>query len=160
MTPEEILFNLAECLCDQLAALPNPPATCCVVANDPVIPDCCPGFAWVRTTGSQPVPYAKENRCLPPYWAFGVELGVSRCAPETCGNLANPCCENEAAGALALMGDFGAMQRAVLCCLPGLPGGPALDQIAITNWAPDEPTGGCVTSRMLVAIKHANLCYC
>lgn len=160
MSPEEILFNLGDCFCALLAAGSAPPASCCVITADPVIPDCCSGFAWVRSTGALVVPYDVRQRCLPPVWALGVELGISRCAPATCGNLANPCCENEAAAVLVQLADFASMQRALLCCLPAIAGGPKLDQINIISWAVDEPEGGCVTARMLANIEYYNQCAC
>lgn len=160
MTPEEILFSLGDCLCTALEDS-NPVGSCCVVsAGPPVIPNCCEGFAWVRTTGATVVPYDPRQRCLSPVWSLGVELGISRCAPGFCDALSNPCCENEAAAALVLMADFAALQRALLCCLPAIDGGPKLDQITIQGWIVDEPEGGCVTGRMLANIEYLNQCAC
>lgn len=159
MTPEEILFNLGDCLCQALEDT-NPVGSCCVVAVQPVVPNCCDGFAWVRTTGSLVVPYDPRQRCLPPVWALQVELGISRCAPGFCDALSNPCCENEAAAALVLMADFAALQRALLCCLPAIAGGPKLDQITITGWTVGDPEGSCVTGRMLASIEYFNSCAC
>ncbi len=160
MTPEEIVFNLGDCLCQLLEDGENPVGSCCVVATAPVIPNCCQGFAWVRPTGSTVVPYDPRQRCLPPVWNLGVELGIARCVAGNCGVLENPCCENEAAAALVLMSDFTALQRALLCCLPAITGGPKLDQITIQGWIVEEPEGGCVTGRMLATIEYYNSCAC
>lgn len=160
MTPEEIIFNLADCLCAVLEDGENPVASCCVVAAAPVIPRCCDGFAWVRATGAQVVPYEVRQRCLPPVWSLGVELGISRCAPGFCDATSNPCCENEAAAALVLMADFATLQRTLLCCLPAIDGAPKLDQITITGWTVEDPEGGCVTGRMLANIEFFNNCAC
>lgn len=160
MTPAEILFNLGDCLCTALGDSGNPVGRCCVVAVAPSIPNCCEGFAWVRTTGAVVVPYDPRQRCLPPAWAMGVELGITRCAPGQCAELSNPCCENEAAAALVLLSDFAALQRALLCCLPAISGGPKLDQITITSWTVEDPAGGCVTGKMLATVQYYNNCAC
>lgn len=161
MTPEELLFNLGACLCDALEASPGgATGTCCVVATQPVVPECCEGFAWVRTTGSVVLPFEVRQRCLPPVWALQVELGVTRCAALPCKELGNPCCDPEADATLTLLGDFTAMQQALLCCLPAIAGAPKLDQITIQGWTVDEPLGACATSRMLASIEYLNSCAC
>ena len=84
MEPIEMLQALATCWCQALAnTVGGAPASCCMVASDPVIPSCCEGFAWVRMVSMVPV-YPKNTgptRCNHPTWKMVVELGISRCAP-------------------------------------------------------------------------------
>jgi hypothetical protein len=136
-----------------------------MVASDPVIPNCCEGFAWVRILGMTPDYGNRNQKCVPPIWKMVVELGISRCAPPVCGDgMQNPCCENEADAVNVQLGDYAAMVRTLGCCL--LPrirqedscfGG---DQILAGPWAVDEPSGGCVSSRMQATITIFGECGC
>lgn len=166
MTPEELIFKVSQCFCEQLAlSIGGAPAACCVVSSDPVIPNCCAGFAWVRITGIRPVA-PQNDRCIPASWALEVELGISRCAPPVCGDGAqNPCCDNEAAAVNVQMGDWAAMVRALGCCLLARPTDPYADYISgdeviYGSFRVDDPGGGCVTVRMDAAIKFWNNCSC
>lgn len=168
MEPIEILQKLTTCWCEALAASPGgAPMSCCMVASDPVIPNCCAGFAWTRIIAIQPVyPGGQPQRCVPPGWKIVLELGISRCAPPICGDGAqNPCCENEAVAVNVQQGDFFAAVRAFGCCLTARPTDPyadfvSPDQVQLGAWAVDDPSGGCVTARMTAAITTNFNCSC
>lgn len=154
-TIAEQLSTLAACMCGQLATSPSgAPATCCVLGSGgvPVVPNCCPGFAWVRQTSISPTDAFPANgytpaRCMPPAYVIAIEMGVSRCAAEVCDPLGNPCCSSEATALENSLGDFIALQQALLCCFPE-GAGLRLDEVELGTWTPGEPSGGCVASTM------------
>lgn len=165
MTPEDILRLLAACFCEQLAASAGgAPGTCCVLAQEPVVADCCAGFAWVRPVTAFPsdhfpAPGAEPNRCAPPVWGMGVEIGVTRCAPEPCSSVGNSCCDAESDALAVLMSDFNAMQTALLCCLTPRNGDLGKDEVVIGSWT-NTSTGGCMISKMTATIRFLNGCSC
>lgn len=172
MEPFDILTQLAECWCAQLAlSIGGAPATCCVVTNSPVIPSCCDGFGWVRMLSITPVYPSNKNgagpsRCAHPMWSMAVELGVSRCAPPVCGDgMANPCCDNELSASNVQFGDFKAWTLALGCCLVATNPDPyadsiGRDQVTMGVWSVADPEGACVTATGTAAIQFSMFCDC
>lgn len=169
MDPLSVLQLIAECYCTALAtSIGGAPGSCCVVSSDPVIPECCNGFAWVRMTNMQPV-YApnQPNNCggAPATWKMYVELGIARCAPALCGAMENPCCENEAAAVNVQFGDWQAAVAAVTCCLTKKPADPYAysikpSQVIVGNLVVDDPSGGCVSQRLSASIQFDSCIPC
>lgn len=161
----DIMANIQECFCAQLALGPNPPDQCCLVAGRPAIAECCAGVAWVRMkniypTSTFPARSQKAERCIHPVWAISIELGILRCAPETCGPLANPCCDAEFDAVVQLLADRDAMVRTLSCCLQGVPDAPQLDEIVFGSWDIHDATGGCIGSTMDATVRLLNSCAC
>lgn len=161
----EILSTLIACLCEKLAlSTGGAPAQCCLISSPAVIASCCAGFAWVRPVGSFPTDVFPAQaytptRCLPPTWGLSVELGVARCAPTSCDQQGNPCCEKEATAVTVALSDFDAMKKAVLCCLPAATG-LLLDEIEIGPWVVGGSEGGCFASTMTATIRYTDNCAC
>lgn len=162
-TAQQLIDIIEACYCAALASNPNPPAQCCLVASNPVVPDCCDGSAWVRPTAVTPLPTETATRCIPPSWVLEVELGIRRCAPSTCGNLDNPCCASEDSAVTQTFHDRDAMTEALLCCLPGSTDGglyPMMDDIIVGAWTVIDSDGACYGSRMTAQIRFYNGCAC
>lgn len=156
--PAVLLDLLSACVCAQLAeSIGGSPATCCVVASPPVIPNCCEGFAWVRAVGISPTeafpsPGYAPSRCTTPDWILAVEMGVSRCAAKVCDELGNPCCDNEATATAIALSDYAALREAFLCCFTEA-AELQLDLVEIGPWVPGTPEGTCVQSTMTGNIR-------
>lgn len=168
MTPEDLLAILNSCFCEALAAGPNPPSQCCVLASEPQITDCCAGVAWTRVlniypSNNFPAADAKPDRCLPPSWAMTVQLGIFRCAPATCAAMDNPCCDSHADAVTQQFADRSAMLQSALCCLPNAVRQIehfSMDRVVLGTWAVIETEGVCVGSSINVTIQFADPCVC
>jgi hypothetical protein len=100
-TPITNLQGMAEmllsCLCNAVAANPNPPLHCCFRIGEEVAQDadifgdlCCQGLAYV-TVGEifpvinnfpDPSPLLQANQvCSIPSWAISMKMGIIRCSP-------------------------------------------------------------------------------
>lgn len=165
MNPADILATLIACFCENLALTTRgAPANCCIVATAPVVPDCCPGYAWVRIVSAYPSQRfpqldSSADRCRPPTWAMVVELGVDRCAPEPCEAMSPSCCEAETNAALDQLSDFEAFRRTLGCCLT-LSTDLALDEVIMGVWATGQSQGGCLRSTQTATIRWIDICPC
>lgn len=97
----QLTSALLTCLCDAVAANPNPPDHCCYrVGTEPVhdidletgVDLCCEGLAYVLLRDVYPssqsfpendIVRQAQARCSPPSWGIGLRVGVVRCAPTT-----------------------------------------------------------------------------
>lgn len=125
MRLEDLMPELAACWCQTLSGtIGGAPATCCLVSGKPAIPDCCAGYGWVRLVGaypsvSFPAAETKPMNCLIDTWAIQVEVGVTRCAPQPCDVLGQPCCDSEADASAVMFDDIRAVRALFTCqCLP------------------------------------------
>lgn len=165
MNPADILAALIACFCENLALTTRgAPANCCIVATDPVVPDCCPGFAWVRILSAYPSQNfpqadARADRCRPPVWAMQVELGVDRCAPSPCDAMSASCCTAETDAALDQLSDFEAFRRTLGCCLT-LSTDLGLDEVVMGVWSTGVSQGGCLRSTQTALIRWIDICPC
>ncbi len=150
----DLMQAIQACWCEALEdSLGGPPAECCWVAGDPVVAECCGGYAWVRFVSSYPTldfpaQDAEARRCPLNTFAAVIELGISRCAPSSCGNTENSCCESELDAALILLDDYARARFALQCCVP-LPG----DAVIVGNWTTQGPQGGCLTGVLSATIR-------
>lgn len=153
------MVALRDCWCAQLG---DTVSTCCITAGEPVIVECCSGFAWVRLIGAYPSvafpqQFAVADRCRIDTWAIQVELGVSRCAPEPCGVLGAACCEAELTAALVQWDDFARMRRVFSCCLLA---SIRPDEMIPGPWRVAGPEGECITSAMTATLFVSDSCEC
>lgn len=120
---------LLDCLCDQLALNPDPPAECCLRAGDFVIADidgetgadkvCCPGLAYVRigtayNSTAFPAPDTRNEGCRSLARVVELTMGTVRCVPGM-GDPAGPGCTDWTGVATHDANDLDAMYKA-LCC--------------------------------------------
>lgn len=162
--------QLLACLCDSLAANPNPPLNCCLRVGDVVYPDfnqyqdqCCDGLAYVRVSRVYPsleFPSQVEiwTPCADMALAAELEMGVFRCEPQQ-GATELPSCDEWTATATQVANDWEAMVRAA-CCLDGQlqvssPGTPVL----IGVWQPANSGGGCTGGILPITVGVMN-CSC
>jgi hypothetical protein len=144
------LIQLAECLCSQIATdgLPEP-CECLVLPGAQVALDYCEpcrddkcGMAWVRLTTMYPsanFPNLDETlrgSCRAPL-AYGIELGVARCAPVGKDDGMPPDPADQQAAVRLQMSDALAMRKALSCCY-GASGW------MLGVYTPFGPEGGCV----------------
>lgn len=150
----DLLVALQTCWCNSLQeSLGGAPAACCVIAGEPVVADCCQGFAWVRLittypTHEFPSQDFEPHRCPLGIWASVVEIGISRCAPKPCGVLSNACCDAEMDATLILLDDAARMRNILSCCV-GVPA----DSVIPGQWQVQGPQGGCITSTMRATFR-------
>lgn len=150
-TPQSILDTVRDCFCGLLPV----EVLCCASAAEPVVLNCCPGQAWVRIVAIQPAaPTVEYSPCGPFSWKMQLELGLARCAPEDCGDLAS-CCEAEEEVAAQILLDRATMMRAVSCCTDLPP-----RDLAYGEWLVDEPSGGCISATLQVFVKFEDSCNC
>lgn len=159
---DEILNNLQACFCAILAeTVGGAPADCCVTAGQPIIADCCAGFAWIRLVRSYqthafPAHANVPTNCMLDQWAIVVEIGVARCAPASCDSIGNVCCEAQATANDILLSDFHAMRKLFSCGCTGI----SAKEIVTGDWAPVGPEGGCLASKMTATILSSGNCDC
>lgn len=156
---DEALVALRDCWCLQLGGTV---ATCCLTAGQPVIPDCCDGFGWVRMVGAYPSVnfpqlLATPERCRIDTWAVQVEIGVARCAPQPCGATGPTCCEAELTAALIQMDDLSRLRRLFTCCLTDTI---RADETIPGPWRVVGPEGGCISSVMTATLLISDFCGC
>lgn len=162
LLPEDVLVNLRNCLCDEFATSPVPPGTCCITAGTPVIAECCSGFLWVRLVSAWPSTKfpsqdSTSSRCVAPYWAMEVEVGIARCAPEECGALTAACCAAELDVAMLLIDDFARIRKVLGCCLQS---DTPHDDVIPGRWRVQGPQGGCITGSMTATVRWMDSCSC
>lgn len=169
LLPEAI--QLLECLCTALNNNPNPPEICCLRPGDTVIQDvgipgfsvdeCCAGQAYVKIAGfymtgegTSPFPSpstdAPISPCGVPAWGLQLEMGVFRCI-RTSSQLT---CTEQTEAVIRQMADAKAMRCALDCFI-------ALHDpqtVAVGNWSPAGPDGGCVGSTWQVSVEVLNSC--
>lgn len=150
----DLLVSIRDCWCNVLVeSLGGPPAACCIIAGEPVVAECCQGFAWVRLINSYPTHEfpaqdTEPHRCPLNIWASVIEIGISRCAPQPCDILDNSCCEAEMDASLILLDDFARMRNILACCI-----GTAPDSIVPGQWQVVGPQGGCITSSIRATFR-------
>lgn len=155
-TPEDILAALVSCWCSILAdTLGGSPCQCCLISGKPAFPDCTGGVGWVRLVGAYPsvtFPQAQTQpqRCLIDTWSLQIEVGITRCAPQPCDQLGNPCCDAEEAAAAVLLSDFTALRRLWTCGCLGIPSDRMVPG-AIRTYGPEGGCQGLVMSATVFA---------
>lgn len=153
---EDLLVAISACWCTALQdSVGGAPATCCLIGQDPVVPDCCPGFAWTRLVSAYPAgdfpnQLNEALRCGHGLWGAVVEIGITRCAPEPCGALDNSCCDAEMDTTLTMLDDFARM-RSVLACCTDIP----RDAIVPGTFR-TQGGGGCITSAMQATFRFSS----
>ncbi len=159
MSPDDILAAIAACFCELLEdTVGGAPATCCLTAGRPSIPDCCAGYAWVRLTGAYPTVAfpaieSRPTNCYTSELAIQVEIGITRCAPAPCDQLSNTCCDAEAAAQAILMDDWKAARKLFQCGCIGLP----KSAIVIGPMKTYGPEGGCIGFSMTATLRADNI---
>lgn len=164
-------INLLNCLCAALNARPNPPAICCLRPGDSVVQDvaipgfsndeCCQGQAYVRfigfyMTGGAESPFpspstdAPVSPCGVPAWGVQLEMGVFRCIRTD----RQPTCPEYTEAVIQQMGDAKAMRQAA-CCFEELYDP---ESVALGQWSPAGPDGGCIGSTWQVSVEILNEC--
>jgi len=167
-----LVERLLGCLCTQLAGtLAGEACVCCPYPGAVAPMDfCCQcevdgrtaeGQAWVTvariypTTGSFPTQQrGPVTACSMQMWAADLTMGVYRCAagPDARGN--PPGC-NQVSGDLAkVLSDAAAMRSAALCCFAS----DEVSDVAVGEWMPVGPTGGCVGGQMTVTVGFVECC--
>lgn len=158
MTPEDLLAAIQCCWCATLeGSLGGAPATCCVTAGAPSIPDCCAGYAWVRLVDAYPsVAFpqvqTQPQRCIIDTWAIQVEVGIQRCAPQPCDTLGNVCCDAEKDAAAILLDDWRQIRKLFTCGCIGL----SSDQIIMGKMTVYGPQGGCNGVSMKATLRASD----
>lgn len=148
MTPDELLTDLAACLCAALTPDgEDDPGLCfCgVLPGDTVILDymecdaTC-GMAWVRLTSAYPATGVGVLSELPgncgTFLGLDIEIGVMRCLEQPDGG-EPPDPEQYAAASALQSDDILAMRRAVQCCA-------ALEDASMGLYQPVGPDGAVV----------------
>lgn len=156
---EDLLVSIQNCWCEALQdSVGGAPATCCIIVGQPVVPDCCSGFAWVRMLSAYPTldfpsQDTEAHRCRVDTWAAVIEIGVTRCAPQPCDPLGNPCCDSEFDATLAMLDDFARLRRLLSCCV-GVPA----DSVVPGQWAVQGAgaEGGCLTNAIQATFRFAS----
>ena len=152
-----LLIELASCLCQQMGALDGPELCYCGVVTGPVSLDFCGGGcdgdgcggqAWVRLieafpSSTFPTADGIMSNCNSP-WAYAVEIGVARCAPQgevSAVNGYTPPLLAEQVESLRLQtADLAALRRAIQCCF----GKTDRDYMIGAYTQTDVNGGGCV----------------
>lgn len=163
--------NLLNCLCAALNSRPNPPSICCLRPGDSVVQDvgipgysqdeCCAGQAYVRVVGfymtggaNSPFPSpstdAPVSPCGVPAWGLQLEMGVFRCIRTD----RQPTCTEYTEAVIRQMNDAKAMREAA-CCFEDLYDP---ETVALGQWSPAGPDGGCVGSTWQVSVEILNEC--
>lgn len=169
LLPEAVM--LLDCLCTALQAYDNPPETCCLRPGDTVIQDvgipgfsqddCCRGQAYVKIAGyymtgegNSPFPSpstdAPISPCGVPAWGLQLEMGIFRCIRTD----RQPTCTEYTEAVIRQMTDAKAM-RCALDCFISLHDP---QTVAVGNWSPAGPDGGCVGSTWQVSVEVLNSC--
>jgi hypothetical protein len=169
LLPEAVM--LLDCLCTALNNQPNPPETCCLRPGDTVIQDvgipgfsdddCCRGQAYVKISGfymtgeaSSPFPSPSTDAPISPCGipAFGVqlEMGVFRCIRTD----RQPTCTEYTEAVIRQMADAKAMRCALTCFVEQHDP----QTVAVGNWSPAGPDGGCLGSTWQVSVEVLNSC--
>jgi hypothetical protein len=161
-SPQDLLLTMQDCFCLELQSVSIPPATCCIVSGQPVIAECCAGYAWVRMTGARPAdafPGAtnRNHRCHSGVFAAELEFGVARCAAEPCDFTGPACCTEELDVAMLLQEDYAAMRRTLQCCARDELQG---DEIVVGPWRVQGPQGGCIAGVMTATVRWMEGCSC
>ncbi len=149
--------SLLNCLCQKLAANPDPPKHCQLrVGSDPVAADfdqyvdyCCEGIAYVRVIRRFPsgvnFPERDElaTECQPGAWGVDLAMGVFRCVPAyEAGNSMNESAWREAF--IKVQNDQHAMTEAMCCWVADQDANnPYWMGWMIRDWFPFANQGGC-----------------
>lgn len=162
---------LLDCLEDELALNPDPPADACLRAGDLVIHDidgatsadkvCCPGLAYVRIGGMFPssnfpepdTEPGKGNGCFPVSWAVELVMGVVRCVPGM-GSAAGPTCADWTLAATHDANDLDAMRKALCCWVPTLRKG----RLWLAQVSTVEMTADCVERQLPLLVQIPRCC--
>jgi len=163
---------LLECLCEQLPGTVGGDVCVCCLHPGTVAPmdHCCrceidgqdaEGQAWVTvtriypTTGRFPVQQLGEvSACNLQRWAADMTMGVYRCAavPDSRGN--PPACDGVTHDLAKVLSDAAAMRDAVHCCFTG----DDTPDVAVGEWTPVGPAGGCVGGQMTLTVGFGGCC--
>jgi len=162
-----LLINLASCLCQEVDEIHGPSLCYCGVLTGPLTLDfcggdcaegACGGQAWVRLVEGFPsstFPSADSNltNCGSP-WAYQVEIGIARCAPQGESSGVNgyspPTMEANVRALRQQTADLAAMRRAITCCF----GSGDLDYIVGGYAQVDVSGGGCLGGAINIYVRE------
>jgi len=163
MTILPVANQLLDCLCTEIAQVPEPPASCCLRTGLAVVPgisltedECCSGLAWVRVVSSYPSEQSfpeqdgvPNGNCAPQWYAVVLEMGVVRCGPSWNAEEMETCADWTTVSGY-VMNDDAAMRRA-FCCLP-------VEGMAkvMGVWEPLPNEGRCVGGTRTVTVQVPN----
>lgn len=121
----------------------------------PAWDDCCAGQAYVRVAGmaGQTTPAAVA---CPAAMVTRLVVGVIRCAHTLDDNGDPPTPEQLTEDTRNTTRDAALVLQALTCDLPNLSN---VDRVALGEWTPVGPLGGCVGGEWVVTIQHG-LCPC
>lgn len=161
-----ILTQALQCLRDQTAVAPAPPAYYHVRPGadfeqqaDQYGDECCAGIAWTRMAANYEgdddswlEPNARPTNCPPISWAVVIELGIMRCIPLAADRRGGRVTDAQWTAAAQQQMDDTATLRRVLCCLRE-----AFDMadVAAGQIGPLPNSGGCGGVTMQVTIRAA-----
>jgi hypothetical protein len=171
-----LMEQLLICLCENVAAQPNPPLHCCFrvgteVAHDAGIlqDQCCEGIAYVALGDTYPssdsfpeadIVRQANSACAPPTWAQVFQVGIIRCLP-TGDQFLPPNCDDWNAAARQNVIDAQTLRR-VACCMRNYitqNGDLFLGMsLVIDRQTQGNPQGGCVERQMKLTIQFPNIC--
>lgn len=171
-----LMINALECLCNNVSAIPNPPAICCFRVGTEIIHDagfsidqCCEGIAYValgdafpssQSFPEQDIVRQSESQCKPPTWGLYLKVGLIRCIPV--GGIEPLDCAGWNAAALQNIYDTTALLR-TSCCIRDY----VIHQEArflgmsavIDRHVQGNPLGGCIERSFTMPIQIPN-CEC
>lgn len=156
----DLLVAIQTCWCETLQdSVGGAPAACCLIAGEPVVANCCEGFAWVRLVNAYPSTAFPDQeveavRCGTGGMAAVVEIGITRCAAQPCDVLDNACCDAEMDMVMVQLDDYARMRKILRCCV-GVPG-----DFVVPGRFTSENKGGCLTSAMQATFRWLDLCGC
>lgn len=163
--------QLLECLQEQLALKPDPPAQFCLRAGDQVLHDvdagtgtdttCCPGLGYVRfgpafPSSSFPEPDSTgttRGKCQPLAWAAQLTMGVVRCVPGM-GTTAGPDCEDWTSAAVHDFNDFDALRETVCCWSEKIP----RTRLWLVQGSDVQMQADCIERTMTVLVAVPRCC--
>lgn len=157
--------ELLMCLCEQMAQVTDPPASCCL-RNGDVVPwlmdatrdECCEGLAWVRVVTifagfpepTLTVPISNEIS----NWSVTLEMGAVRCGPFS---QLVPSCDEWTETTNRVLEDSYAMRQAFCCFVNGTHRQPNArhrrGSVIPGPWEPLETQGGCAGGTWLLTVR-------
>lgn len=157
--------ELLACLCEQMAQVTAPPASCCL-RNGDVTPwlmgltedECCSGLAWVRVESFFPG-FPEQETAVPvgndiPNWSLTLEMGAIRCGPFS---RLVPACDEWTETTQRVLEDSYAMRQAFCCFVDGTHRQPVArarkGSVVPGAWQPLETAGGCAGGIMNLTVR-------
>lgn len=166
-----LMDELILCLCDALAANPNPVAECCLRVG-PVIHDvdaetsidkvCCPGLGFARLdtvfpSSDWPSPDNRSDKCLSLSRAVEITIGTVRCIPGM-GTPAGPGCDDWEATAIQDFHDIDALFSAVCCFSNGAVFKSMRGRRYTIQGSQVLSQGGCVERTLTLLVEIGRCC--